>query len=298
MSRIVAPTSGMILQEAGSSKDDKQTAAELHDFTFGITSDPLTRFSAAFAALIHDIDHRGVPNPTLVTECPEMSEHYKFRSIAEQNSFDLAWSLLMEDRYTDFRQTLCPTAIELQRFRSLVVNCVMATDIMDPELKELRNKRWETAFPNPSPQNRDTMVDVVQEGQKQEQKQSAMATRNRKATIVIEHLIQASDVAHTMQHWHVYRQWNEKLFREMYLAYRQGRASRNPADFWYQGEIGFLDGYVIPLAKKLQDCGVFGVSSAEYLNYALTNRKEWENKGQEVVMEMIESLRGEGQTPV
>jgi hypothetical protein len=28
---------------------------------------------------------------------------------------------------------------------------------------------------------------------------------NRKATIVIEHLIQASDVSHTMQHWHVYQ---------------------------------------------------------------------------------------------
>ena len=41
--------------------------------------------------------------------------------------------------------------------------------------------------------------------------------RNRKATIVIEHLIQASDVSHTMQHWEVYISWNEKLF-EVRLA--------------------------------------------------------------------------------
>jgi hypothetical protein len=34
---------------------------------------------------------------------------------------------------------------------------------------------------------------------------------NRKATIVIEHLLQASDVSHTMQHWQVYIEWNEKL---------------------------------------------------------------------------------------
>jgi 3'5'-cyclic nucleotide phosphodiesterase len=32
-------------------------------------------------------------------------------------------------------------------------------------------------------------------------------TTNRKATIVIEHIIQASDIAHTMQHWHIYRKW-------------------------------------------------------------------------------------------
>jgi hypothetical protein len=28
---------------------------------------------------------------------------------------------------------------------------------------------------------------------------------HRKATIVLEHIIQASDVAHTMQHWYVNR---------------------------------------------------------------------------------------------
>ena len=36
---------------------------------------------------------------------------------------------------------------------------------------------------------------------------------------------------------------------------------------------------VIPLAKKLKECQVFGVSSDEYLNYALQNLKEWERKG-------------------
>ena len=47
--------------------------------------------------------------------------------------------------------------------------------------------------------------------------------------------------------------------------------------------------YVIPLAKKLKECGVFGVSSDEYLNYAQRNRQEWEAKGREVVGELIEA---------
>lgn len=58
----------------------------------------------------------------------------------------------------------------------------------------------------------------------------------------------------------------------MYQAYQQGRAERNPAEFWYNGEIGFFDFYILPLARKLKECGVFGVSSDEYLNYALRNR--------------------------
>jgi hypothetical protein len=41
------------------------------------------------------------------------------------------------------------------------------------------------------------------------------------------------------------------------------------------------------LAKKLKDCGVFGVSSDEYLNYALKNRQEWEDRGLEVVAGIV-----------
>lgn len=58
LSRIVAPDSVL------SSEDDNQdeVVRKLHDFTFGITSDPMTQFAAVLAALIHDVDHTGVPN--------------------------------------------------------------------------------------------------------------------------------------------------------------------------------------------------------------------------------------------
>jgi hypothetical protein len=118
---------------------------------------------------------------------------------------------------------------------------------------------------------------------------------------------------------HVYTKWNERLFREMYSAYTAGRTNTDPTNGWYDGELRFFDGYVIPLAKKLKECGVFGVSSDEvsaaicciridsvvtflvcftcdshflippsflptqYLNYAEKNRAEWLARGQEVV---------------
>ena len=77
---------------------------------------------------------------------------------------------------------------------------------------------------------------------------------------------------------------------ENYRAFREGRAESNPADYWYKGEIGFFDFYIIPLAKKLKECGVFGVSSDEYLNYAVKNREEWEKKGMEVVEGYLSKL--------
>ena len=47
---------------------------------------------------------------------------------------------------------------------------------------------------------------------------------------------------------------------------------------------------VIPLAKKLKDCGVFGVASEEYLTYAVANRREWEARGKAIVNDMVNKV--------
>ena len=108
----------------------------------------------------------------------------------------------------------------------------------------------------------------------------------------------------------------------MYKAYREGRAGANPADSWYKGEIGFFDFYskyqlyslgskngfhlgltmnaqllhpsaVIPLSKKLRDCGVFGPTSDENLNYATNNRNMWVKEGEEITRKMLEKIERE-----
>ena len=47
----------------------------------------------------------------------------------------------------------------------------------------------------------------------------------------------------------------------------------------------------LQLAKKLKDCGVFGVSSDVYLNYAMINRRKWEVEGDEITAGMISRLK-------
>jgi len=90
----------------------------------------------------------------------------------------------------------------------------------------------------------------------------------------------------------VYRKWNQRLFTELLTAYKAGRLNADPASFWYQGELTFFDNYIIPLAKKLKDCNVFGVSSDECLNYAVRNRVEWEERGESIVEEMMNGFHG------
>jgi hypothetical protein len=80
----------------------------------------------------------------------------------------------------------------------------------------------------------------------------------------------------------------------MYKAYLDGRGGAvDPSTFWTRGEIGFFNFYIIPLAKKLKECGVFGVSSDEYLQYAISNRNEWEAKGESILGELMDEVREE-----
>ena len=239
------------------------------DHTLGIASDPLTQFALLFSALVHDVDHAGVPNAQLVREQAGLASVYKNQSVAEQNSVDIAWDLLMHEQFRELRRVIYVNEEEFRHFRQLLVNAVMATDIMDKDANVGRRERWKNAF-----------------GDTAHTEDEA-----RRDTLVIEHLIQASDIAHTMQHWHIYRKWNARLFKEMYKAHRDGRAENDPSLSWYEGELTFFDFFVVPLATKLKECGAFGAAGDEYLQYAQQNRREWESKGRHIVAEMkAESL--------
>jgi hypothetical protein len=60
----------------------QQDQDDLHADTYGIT---LTQFAVIFSALVHDVDHGGVPNAQLVREKSFIANIYKNRSVAEQN---------------------------------------------------------------------------------------------------------------------------------------------------------------------------------------------------------------------
>jgi hypothetical protein len=152
------------------------------------------------------------------------------------------------------------------------VNAVLATDIANKELQTSRRHRWDAAF---NADNNEIPIDND-------------ALMSRKATIVFEYVIQVSDVSHCMQHWLTYQKINARLLEERYIAWVNGmNAGKNPALGWYNGEIWFFDNYIILLAKKLFECGVFGVSYQEYLAYAQESRVEWEHKGESIVAELV-----------
>ena len=140
-SRFMSPSE---VDSSGKSQDVASTFK-------AVTSHPLIQFACVFSSIAHDIEHPGVPNIQLVKENAEVATKYKNKSIAEQNSLDVAWNLFMQDKYNSLRATIFSDEIELKLFRQLCVNSLIASDVMDKDLNALRNARWDHAFSeNPS----------------------------------------------------------------------------------------------------------------------------------------------------
>lgn len=240
---------------------------------YGVAREPWNHFALVFAALIHDVDHNGVPNAQLIKERSHVAGAYKNRSVAEQNSIELAWNLLMEPCYKELREFIFHHRSEVTNFRSLVVTAVMATDIADKELAALRKGRAQDA--------------LKAEDDDQVAAHANMDLVRRKATFVVETLIQVADVSHTMSSFATFKKWNHRLYKEMYKAFKNGRAECDPTESWYRGEFGFFDFYIIPLAKKLNECGISVEASEIYLRNAVENRRLWEEQGEKLVEKYV-----------
>jgi hypothetical protein len=243
---------------------------DLYEMTYGISGDPLAHFAVVFASLVHDVGHTGIPNAQLINEESRIALLYDNQSVAEQHSLSLAWKTLLHSKYRKLRSYIYSDNVERKRFRQILVNTVMATDIASRDVLQIRTEKWERAFGEISD---DEGVNITR--------------RNERATALLETIIQAADVSHTMQHWTIYRRWNEKLFDEMRVAFESGRASFDPPKHWYRGELAFFDNYVIPLGKRLHQSRVY---TDQYLKFAQKNRIEWESTGVIVVDEMRAKL--------
>uniref|UniRef100_A0A7S4QHH6 Guanylate cyclase domain-containing protein n=1 Tax=Ditylum brightwellii TaxID=49249 RepID=A0A7S4QHH6_9STRA len=291
MNKVCSPMlfNGNKKNEKKENKGGNTTKAQEADFffsTYGIGLDPLAQFAIVFAALIHDVDHTGIPNFELIKENADLGSQYKNRTVAEQNSIHIALSILMEPKFENLRLCIYTDEESKQRFRQLLINVVVATDIADRDRMGKEKARWERAFADVSSSE--------ELWQNKSDEELAQIDVSLKATLVLEQIMLASDVAHTMQHWLTFVKWNEKLFRELWAAYSSGRGTIDPRINWYQGQISFYDGYIIPLAKKLKECGVFGSAGEEYLSFALKNREEWTEKGEEISAQFIQSITMSG----
>ena len=129
--------------------------------TYGIKFDPLAQLAFLFSALIHDVDHTGINNRQLVLESDDLAVLYNDQSVAEQNSLAVAFTTLKEPQYAELREVMfkslhnntntdtrpvLPNSDDFFRFRKLVIDLVLATDIASPERTQIVKSKWKEAF--------------------------------------------------------------------------------------------------------------------------------------------------------
>lgn len=116
-----------------------------------IYSDMFTKFAFVFAAIIHDVDHQGVPNTTLVKEKDPVVETHGGISAAEKQSIKVAFRTLNEGDYDEFRSVVFESPDDQLQMHRIVTNLVISTDIASPERMQSTKLRWEEAFSHPAP---------------------------------------------------------------------------------------------------------------------------------------------------
>ena len=110
-----------------------------------------------------------------------------------------------------------------------------------------------------------------------------------KMTVVMEVLMQAADVAHNLQSWDHMVEWSCRLYLELRRAYIQGRGP-DVAPNWFKNQVGFLEMYLEPLAKKLDTVGVFGpMIGPSFAKIVKASRDRWLLDGMEVTQAVIDA---------
>ena len=103
----------------------------------------------------------------------------------------------------------------------------------------------------------------------------------------METLIKAADVAHNLQGWDQMAKWSNRLFLELRRAHVQDRGA-DPQNGWFSNQIGFLEAYLLPLARRLDDTGIFGdEQGARFAQIVEENRDQWMRDGMALTTEII-----------
>ena len=93
----------------------------------GSSFTPLEILALYCAAAMHDYDHPGRNNQFLISIKSPLALLYNDRSVLENHHISASWRLMESDSKYDFLTNL--EASEWKRFRTLVVENILATDL-------------------------------------------------------------------------------------------------------------------------------------------------------------------------
>jgi hypothetical protein len=277
----------------------------------GTIYDPWIHFAIAFSALLHDVDHKGLPNVQLSVESDPLAKKYGsdecMKSYAEWNSLDIGLTLLNDgEGYGELNRVLGKNKERLHR---MIPDLVLCTDIASKERRDLGMNKWKNACSTDDDTARyrrratietdNTSSHLLKHSLDGNRDSSKLFTPGA-AKAISEQIMQAADVSHTMQHFSTFTKWNKRLYHEVLAAHKCGRTLahheqrrghnaqeiHHPKENWYDSQIGFFTFYIIPLAERLDACGAFS-DDDKFAPLAVQNKENWIEFGKELTTSMV-----------
>jgi 3''5''-cyclic nucleotide phosphodiesterase. len=240
--------------------------------TYGIATCPITHLALVYSALVHDVEHEGVGNQQMVKEKHPLAIKYKGKSVAENNSLDIAIDLLQQKNYANLRRAIFGdfnnSSSEVREFMkaeerifyNILIENIQATDVFSRERLDRNRRKWIESFdkmkhdkshrgvctcedksskivsrrasvppaskPTPittlsrlrSPSIYGENCSVLCPSCQMYHDLCVLQLDHMRACAVLVQMIQAADVAHSMQSWPIFLKWNMKLYNEFWAA--------------------------------------------------------------------------------
>ena len=266
-----------------------------------IDEDPLNSFCLVFSALVHDAGHTGMSNKILKdTQHPLSTKYNEDVPIAERESISIALEILFRPGFDTLRSAILPDVLDKILFTKTIFQGILVTDIATPGRVKLGVERFEVAQNEqgqyetrlcPLATHLQEVCDGV--GLDDEVKaefpgEFVITHSGLQKCVRNEHLMLLSDISHLLQGWENFSKWNFRLYKELMACFKNGQCD-DPRSGWYQGQVGFYEHYILPLAKRSKVFFKEDFADAPYEN-GLRNLQLWITHGKKATSIMMKAL--------
>eukprot|EP00928_Gymnodinium_smaydae_P053459 TRINITY_DN3743_c0_g2_i3.p1 TRINITY_DN3743_c0_g2~~TRINITY_DN3743_c0_g2_i3.p1 ORF type:complete len:824 (-),score=123.27 TRINITY_DN3743_c0_g2_i3:127-2502(-) len=251
----------------------KLVATPSEDATCSDNHAHLVTLACLFAAAVHDYEHRGLTNDFLVKTADERAIRYNDQNVNENHHSAAAFTLLRREDCNFLADIPCK---EFTRFRSLVIELVMGTDMARSGdiVKALNNA-------------------VDRDERTSDERTSFLPASHADSIALLQMAMKCSDLGHLALPWKQHLRWVNRLELEFFaqgdrekdlglpVSFLMDRNKQGPS----KSQVGFFDFVVIPLFTSF--CRA--VPAAEPLLLAIhSNYEAW--KAAETHREVVTSV--------
>jgi hypothetical protein len=226
------------------------------------TFDFVEKLALLYAALIHDVEHLGVPNMTLVKKRHPFARLYNDQSVAENHSLALGLELIERPGF-DLLESF--TEEEKLKFHEIVVEVVLCTDVADMYKKHL------------------AYLKIKDFSNEETGKLNVSEQAGRIGLLML--ILRICDIGSSMQSLRTSHSWVRKYFLEIRLAALCGDGPNFNLSGFYDSQIKYIVGHSQSLIERLRKTQAI---DEEFVNLLATNcadnLEDWGVNG----MEMLE----------